>query len=126
VQTFPAIGDEGVLRGFEIKHAYLTARSLSALVSEIDGVVDVANPGKAERDQGVRLRFKFKDLDFEVWEPYADSSRYLVGPSKSALPRAMEAIRAVEGAFQSHQPRLFLRIVGSVLSLDLRTLLGSR
>jgi hypothetical protein len=71
----------------------------------------------------VHVRFRYRDAERVVWEPFRDNSRFSIGQED-----VVEAVdmSEIERAFIEHRPRLPRRIVGDILSLRFITRLFRR
>jgi hypothetical protein len=122
MRTFPVIGDDGIQRAFEIEHVYISRGALFQLLSSIEGVSCVTKPDRKERTAGVRVEFKHRDVDFFVWEPYGDNSRYWIGPKENLILRDPSQLREIEEAFDRYRAPLLLKILGDLVSLNFKGL----
>jgi len=123
MRTFPVAGDDGVHRAFEIEHVYISRGALMRLLAGIEGVSCVRRPRREDRGAGARVEFKHRDIEFQVWEPYGDSSRYWIGPKENLILRDPSQLREVEEAFRRYRPPRLLKILGDLVSLNFKGLL---
>ena len=115
MQTF-LIGHEGLPPfAFEIENIYASRRAIARILREIDGVTEVRVRGHFGSQDDIRIAFKYQNSDYQVWEPYGDSSRYWIGPQnpESDSPD----IRAIESRFKEYHPPLHRKIFGDVFTL---------
>ncbi len=61
-----------------------------------------------------------------MWEPYGDNSDYWIGPKEASLIlRDSSQLREIEEVFKRYRPPLLLKILGDLVSLNFKGLLGS-
>lgn len=102
---------------FEIENAYIGPRTIARLLVKTDGVVDVRLRRPFTKWEDIHVWFKYTDREFIVFEPYGDSSRYLIGPGNPD-DKAVD-IRPIQDVFRRYRPPLLRRMLGDVLTLRL-------
>jgi hypothetical protein len=70
------------------------------------------------------IEFQYSGVDFVVWEPYGDSSRYWVGPKDDA--NRSVSVENLEAVFARYQPARWRKVVGDLLTLNLESLFGRK
>lgn len=106
---------------FEIQNSYIRPRTIAALLEDVEGVTGIRLRRSFSASSEIHVRFRYKDQECVVWEPYGDSSRYWVGPENE---EASIDLREVEAAFTQYEPPLPARILGDLLSLNFKSLFG--
>ena len=124
MKTFP-IADEktGRLVGFEIENAYISPSTVASVLSGVNGVSEVRRRRAFGTWDEVHIRFRYRDAECVVWEPFGDNSRYWIGQKDSAKP---VDVGEIERAFIAYRPSLQRRIVGDIVSLRFITRLFNR
>jgi hypothetical protein len=79
MRTYPIHDEAGDMFAFEIANV-VVARRFAALLQSIDGVSDVRPRRRWTGSPDVHIRFRDRDREYIVWEPYGDSSRWWIGP----------------------------------------------
>ena len=115
VTTYPILDNGGMPFAFEVEKVYLTLSKAAALLRSVEGVSDIQQRGLFRRPTDLHLRFRYRGEPFVVWEPYADSSRYWIGPDDTA--RSQPDIGVLQAAFDRHHPPFLLRALGYMISL---------
>jgi hypothetical protein len=60
------------------------------------------------------IEFIYKRKAFIVWEPYADSSRYWIGPKDDANKKI--DLGAIESVFRQYRPSIVIKLLGDLVS----------
>jgi hypothetical protein len=99
MRTYPIRDDGGVLFAFEV-NAQLLGRRLARVLRQIDGVSDVRPRRWWTGSPDVHIRFQYRGREYVVWEPFADNSRWWIGPDDTDAAHVPldELERAVAGA----------------------------
>ena len=113
--TYPILDNAGKRFAFEIENVYLTLSKAAALLRSVDGVSDIQQRRLFRRPMDVHVRFRYRGVPFIVWEPYADSSRYWIGPEDAE--RAHPDVGDLQAAFDRYDPPFVLKALGYVVSL---------
>ena len=125
MRTFPVVGDDGVQRGFRIENAYIFRGALLRLLSSIESVSYARKPRREDLSAGIRVEFEHRGVELHVCEPYGDNSDYWIIPKEHLILRNPSQLREIEEAFASYRPPLLLKILGDLVSLNLKGLLGA-
>jgi hypothetical protein len=112
--TYPILDNAGKRFAFEIENVYLTLSKAAALLRSVDGVSDIEQRRLFRRPMDVHVRFRYRGVPFIVWEPYADSSRYWIGPEDA---RAHPDVGDLQAAFDRYNPPFVLKALGYLVSL---------
>jgi len=113
--TYTVLDNTGKAFAFEIQNVYLTLSKAAALLRSVDDVSDIQQRRLLHRPMDVHLRFRYRGEPFVVWEPYADSSRYWIGPDDAA--HTHPDIGDLQAAFARYDPPFALKAVGYLVSL---------
>lgn len=108
--------NNGELAAFEIDHVYISKKNIVELLSSLDGVSNVS-PNTSNSD--VHIEFVYLGSDFIVWEPFADNSRYWIGPENDGGIPGELRVNEIASVFRSYMPTLLRRLIGNILSLKL-------
>ena len=122
MKTFSISDDRGSPYAFEIPLVYVSSSSLRRILSRVDGVSHIRRPSRASRREGARWEFECGGEEYVVWEPYGDNSRYWIGPRGDAVEPHPRHIAVIERAFREHKPSLARKLIGDILSLNLKGL----
>jgi hypothetical protein len=79
MRTCPLVSDDGVSLGFEID-ATVFLVPLVRILERVDGVTDVRKRPLFGRWGEHRIRFRYRDAECVVLEPFGDNARYWVVP----------------------------------------------
>lgn len=115
VRTYRLVDNADRVVGFEIENAYVGLRTVRLLL-EGAGADSFRTLWFRLREEGVHLSFRHGGIEWVVWEPFGDSSRYVVGPRHDPLP-SEDHIQQLEAVFQRHEPGLLRRLVGDLITL---------
>ena len=106
---------------FEMNNVYITKKQIAQLLSGIDQVDAIKVRQAWSSPDDVHVEFQYQGESFIVWEPFADSSRYWIGPKEKSCQVDM---RHLQSAFEGFQPKLIRRILGDLLTLSFSSLFG--
>lgn len=115
MKTYPIIVKDGSrVFAFEVENIYVSLAAVVRLVSEVDGVTDVAPRSMFSKSSDIHVQFKFHGQPYIVWEPYGDSSRYWIGPKEEV--NDVGDIAVLENVFIHYRPPLYRSLLGDVLT----------
>jgi len=97
MKTFPICRDDGSMKAFEIRSAWITFHLLFKILRAVEGVGDA----KRNRKGDDRVVFRYRGEDFVVNEPWGDNSRYWIGP-RDAADSPLD-VSQIQEAFVRHQ-----------------------
>ncbi len=102
MKTYEGRDKEGRIVYFEVPNVLLSRRAACKLVSRVPGVLITSESSSmfSARDD-IFCRFQLNDNNFELWEPYGDSSRFHVAAKPLEPCAGLEKLHAV---FQRHLP----------------------
>lgn len=106
---------------FEIDNAYVSIRTISSILSAVDGVSSVRRRRSFSSPSDIHIRFQFKGKEHVVWEPYGDNSRYWIGPDEKVEPTEIGDLKT---AFDNYRPPAIVKLIGDLITLNLKGLLG--
>ena len=114
--------DEGYFVAFEIENAYVRPSKVREILSTVDGVQSVAvgNPSGESRD--IRVTFDYEGIEFIVWEPYGDNSRYWIGPKQTEGQLSDIDITPLAEAFREYQPPFLIKVLADLVTLNIKSL----
>jgi hypothetical protein len=122
MKTYPIKSDRNQTFAFEISNAYIGASAIADLLRQSDKVTNVKPRKPLENRGDVHIEFQYAGTDFVVWEPFGDSSRYWVGPKDDA--NRSVSVEDLEAVFARYQPAGWRKVVGDLLTLNLKSLFG--
>jgi hypothetical protein len=124
MKTFAIRDEEGRLYAFEVKCHYISLGALTETLSSVESVSNVQRASGASRAEGARINFECGGKSYVVWEPYGDSSRYWVGPMDESEKCGDAQFSAVEVALSEYRTPFIRKVVGDIVSLNVKGLLG--
>lgn len=115
--TFPIGGEK---RGnhpfaFEIENAYVQPETITRILKGVEGVSRVRERMLFRKPYEIHVEFKYLGMDFVVWEPFGDTTRYWIGPKHPTSSPV--SIDQVEHAFRRYRPPFYRQVIGDLLSL---------
>lgn len=113
MKTFPVVDENTRVVGFEIENAYIAPSTVASVLSSVSGVSEVRRRRPFSRWDDIHVRFRFRNAECVVEEPFGDNSRYWIGQQDTA---ERVDLRDVEKAFIAYRPSLERRIVGDILT----------
>jgi hypothetical protein len=117
MQTSPGLEIADRLIGFEIPSEFMTPGLVARILLSADGVSDVRPRRLLTWSRGdVHVRFRYRDIEHIVWEPWGDNSSWWIGPENPDAPGA--DVSALERAFRMWRPPLWRRIGNAVARLS--------
>lgn len=118
MRTYPIVDKESTFPfAFEIENAYIWPRGVAEVLREVDGVSNVRVRRAFSQWDDIHVWFDYMNREFIVFEPYGDSSRYLIGPREAELKDI--DVRSIEAAFRRYRPPFLRQLVGDVLTFRL-------
>lgn len=114
MNIYPLTREDGYIFAFEISNAYIRPRTIAEVLGHIDEVSEISLRKAFTNSSDVHLRFKYKGIDFQVWEPFGDSSRYWIGPEKENKIN----IDSLMSVFQSYTPSKLMKIYGDLVTFN--------
>src|SRR3954466_3461405 len=120
MHTYAIRSDSGTATPiFQVETVYISPRALVDVLSRTENVTNVkrgkAIPGETS---DVVARFEYLGRPFMVWEPFADSGRYWIGPADmvegepDVAPSDTTALRL---EFERYRPHIVRAIVGNLV-----------
>jgi len=99
MRTYPIRDDNGVLFAFEVD-AQLLGRRLARALRQVDGITHVRRRRWWVGSPDVHIRFQYSECEYVVREPFADNSRWWIGPdgADAAHMPLDDLERAIAGA----------------------------
>jgi hypothetical protein len=93
---------EGRLLAFEVDNAFIGRSTVASIVRTINGA-ELLELHRSWWRVDEFCRFRIAGVEFRVWEPFGDNSRYWVGPEP---PHVCPETSMVRGAFEAYEPVL--------------------
>lgn len=124
MKTHHILNDFGRVVAFEIELVFFGVRRIAALLRSVPGVEEVRVRGLFQRPADVHIHFSYLGVGFIVLEPYADNSRYWIGPERGIGDSQTDSsvdITNLERPFQEYDPPFIVKLAGALLSLDWRS-----
>lgn len=124
LRTYELYRDDGYFLAFEIENVYVTPKKIVEVLSAVNGVTDVnlRKPLGASRD--VHVVFKYLGIDYVVWEPFGDNSRYWIGPEHEKDQQLDIDITPLSNAFREYEPPFLKKVFGDLITLNIKSLFG--
>ena len=91
---------EGKVFAFEINNFFITLIEVKKVIEETENVSEIRHGSRQDIKSGIYLIFDFNRVDCMVWEPYADNSRYWIGPVEDDI--IIDDFNLVEKSFQKY------------------------
>ncbi len=120
MKTYPIKTDDNRTFAFEISNAYIGASTIADLLRQNSRVTNLKKRKPLQSPGDVHIEFQYAGVDFMVWEPYGDSSRYWIGP-KNDGDRSV-GVEDLESAFARYRVPLLRKVAGDLVTLNLRAL----
>jgi hypothetical protein len=73
----------------------------------------------------VHVTFKYLGLDYIVWEPFGDNSRYWIGPAQEDAQSSNTDVAPLANAFRDYQPPILVKMFGDLITLNFKSLFGA-
>ncbi|MCL1142547.1 hypothetical protein [Shewanella gaetbuli] len=116
---YELLNDNGELFAFEIESVYMPLSQIANTLEKIEGVSQIRNRKMFSSQDEIHIRFKFNGIDYIVWEPYGDNSRFWLGPDRDEYD---DNIVEIFNLFRLYKPPFVTGLVGDLLSLDFKGL----
>lgn len=98
MKTYPLCDARGTKVAFEVDNTFVRMSSLAkALQSHAD--VSIIRQRKLFEHGDVHLWFCYKSVQYILWEPFGDNSRYWIGPEGEVSAATLEHINEIERVF---------------------------
>jgi hypothetical protein len=117
--------DEGYFVAFEIENAYIRPKKVGEILSAVGGVTDVTVGKSSGESRDIRVAFNYLGIEYIVWEPYGDNSRYWIGPKQTDGNLSDIDITPLETAFRDYEPPLLVKVLGGLFTLNFKSLFGT-
>lgn len=122
MNTYPLTLENGTVYAFELENTYIRPRKVAEILAEIDGVTNIKLRKLFSSSSDTHVKFKYRNKDFMVWEPYGDSSRYWIGPINESDEISVSSL---EYSFKQYKLPMLVKIFGNLVSLDFKSLFRS-
>lgn len=125
MRTYEIHRDDGYLLAFEIEMVYVRPKKVGEILSAVDGVTDVRVRRPLGTTRDVHVAFKYLGIDYIVWEPFGDNSRYWIGPEQEKEQQSDIDITPIANAFRHYEPPFLVKVFGDLITLNFRSLFGT-
>lgn len=105
--------------GFEIDNIYVSLITVARILQGVNGVSDIKKRKLFSKWKYIHIRFKYQNHDCIVFEPFGDNSCYWIGPKNNEQKWDSSHLQI---AFRQYQPPLLVKILGDLVTLDLKSL----
>ena len=96
MKTWPQYREDGSLASFEITSSWVTFRLLFKILTSVEGVTNI----QRNRFDEHRITFQIHGEPIAIWEPWGDSSRYLVVSTDDESAVSFDSLHE---AFERHR-----------------------
>lgn len=111
-----------MVEGFEIDNVYVAITgAVPRILKGVDGVSEIRKRRLFSRWDGIHVWFMYRGCECIVEEPFGDNSRYWIG---SGDPAHRIPMTDVENAFARYRPPFLVKVIGDLISLDFKSLIG--
>lgn len=115
--------DDGYFKAFEIDNAYIRPKKIVELLNGLEGVTEVY-VNSLRKSNDVRVGFKYLGIEFIVWEPFGDNSRYWIGMDNDAKRETSNIdISPLANTFRQYQPPYLRKLFGDLITLNFKSIL---
>lgn len=114
MEIYPLTDRDGRVFAFEIDTAYIGIRQIATLLRAVHGVSDLRIRRLFSLPSDVHIEFCFKGENYIVWEPFADNSRYWIGPKNDDYTQI--DIQEIADAFQQYHAPFIIKFFGDMVS----------
>lgn len=101
MKTWPLFDENKTLFAFEISCLAAGVGKVATILSGISHVSEIEKRKPFRGPADLHIRFKYHNRPMMVWEPYADNSRFWIGPQKRDGDTI--DISEIEEAFREHK-----------------------
>lgn len=114
MNTYPIMDRDGRIFAFELESVYIGVKKIANILLSVQGVSNLRVRKLFGATTDIHIEFIYTEKDFIVWEPFADSSRYWIGPKAESQEHI--DLETMERAFRTYQPRLVIKLLGDLVS----------
>lgn len=113
---------QGLVHAVKVDMGYAGVRTLAQLVSSVPGVSNVNVRKPFSRSGDMRATFLFHGIEYSITEPWGDSSEYWIGPAHES--GNAPDMSPVEQRLKDYKPPIHRKVLGDLLTLDFKSLVG--
>ncbi|MBT4087703.1 MAG: hypothetical protein HOE30_04335 [Deltaproteobacteria bacterium] len=73
--------EQEICTGFEIRNNFISSGSISRFIKRTPGCKVISKRKMFSKNE-IHVTFNYKETEFQVWEPFGDNSRLLIGSEK--------------------------------------------
>ncbi len=125
MRTYELHRDDGYFLAFEIENIYVRPKKIGGILSTVDDVTDVKVRRLFGASSDVHVAFKYLGIDYIVWEPFGDNSRYWIGPEQEKEQPSDIDITPLANAFRNYEPPFLVKVFGDLITLNFKSLFGT-
>lgn len=114
MKTYAIKDKKGFQLGFEIDNIYIGIDKIVELLSTVNNVSNIRKRRLFDLRNEFHIEFDYAGIQFVVWEPYGDSSRYWICPMNMQNKADMSDI---ENAFKEYKSPILIKLFGDIVSL---------
>lgn len=115
MNTYEVRDRTGQLFAFEVESVYITISMIATVLNSAHDVSDIRVRKLFSSNSDTHIEFTYMGKAFIVWEPYADNSRYWIGP-KDVTDEQID-VSALQSVFHQYRPFFVIKILGDLVSL---------
>ena len=125
MRTYELHRDDGYFLAFEIENVYVRPKKIGEIINTVEGVTDVDVRKSSRASKDVHVNFKYLGIEYIVWEPFGDNSRYWIGPQKEGGQSSDIDISPLAKAFRDYEPPFLVKVFGDLITLNFKSLFGT-
>jgi hypothetical protein len=114
MKTWPIVDEQGRTVAFEVSMIRIGLGEIAKVLQSLPGISQLHKRRPFSHEE-VHIQFNYRGMNYVVWEPFGDNSRYWIGPAdKTSVPA--EDAAEIERAFRRYHSSLLKRFFGSMMS----------
>ena len=112
--------DQGKIYSFSFENAYVTLGITRNILMNNPEISNIKLFRWSLTSGDKRITFRFRDIDYVIYEPFGDNSDYFVEPVDSKLGEV--DLTDIQLLFEEYKPPILLKLVGDIISLKFITI----
>ena len=125
MRTYELRRDDDYFLAFEIENVYVRPKKVGEILSAVDGVTGVTVGKSSRESRDVHVKFKYQGIEYIVWEPFGDNSRYWIGPEQENGQSSDIDIAPLAKAFREYEPPFLVKVFGDLITLNFKSLFST-
>jgi hypothetical protein len=125
MRTYELHRDDGYFLAFEIENVYVRPKKIGEVLSTVEGMTDVSVRKSSRASKDVHVNFKYLGIEYIVWEPFGDNSRYWIGPEKEDGQSSDIDISPLAKAFRDYEPPFLVKVFGDLITLNFKSIFST-